>query len=135
MIEIGRALLAMRNGCAALKGLGPNHTNIAFKLSTDGDADTAEWPKTVLEVRIRPSDTAAVVPFEVTESLVVLDVPDDAQLELADRVRKALNNLAYFGDRCTINRHTFAGIESEPGPGNRQTVRIHWVGAASWRPA
>lgn len=134
MIEIGRALLAMRRGCAELEGVGPRGTDVTWKLATDGDAETASTPKTVCKIRVGASDTDACVPFFVTEEVSMLDVPGDATLELANKIGRAMNGRFYSSDECTIHYLNRVGMTQAAGPGTKQLVTIEWAGKASWMP-
>ena len=104
------ALRAMREQCAEIKGIGPNGTDIVFRLESDLDVNDQAPIKSVLSLRSAPSETDAVVPYTLTEEVTVHPDGGRDPLEIVDLMTAALSGVAYHHhDRCVIQDHSPKG--------------------------
>ncbi len=134
MIEIGRALVQMRRDTVALRGITATGGDVTWKLDTEFEATEAPLPRSVMSLRIGPTDTGAGIPFSADEMLDVTDNGHDNALDLATRIKTAMHWKAWYGPECAIHGLTFAGMDSNSAPGARATVVLRWTGRASVRP-
>lgn len=97
------------------------------------DVDRSPTPiKSVLSVALQGSDVAAVVPFQVEETLSVA-ASDRDPATIVDTMIGALS-APWESDGCFIHRHSFAGARVEPrAPGLETRITLRWKGEASWR--
>lgn len=132
MLIVGRILTDWR----ARNVLPPDPAKpITFRLVTDGDSESAPWPRVVSTVEMGESDVAACVPFKVTDELYTNE-DDDAQVGLyVESIVDAHRGKAIFGDRCVIHRLTGGRVSYETDLGVAAKATISWEGIASWRPA
>lgn len=133
MIEIGRALLQMRRDTSALRGITATGGDVTWKLDTEFEATEAPLPRSVMSLRVGASDTGACIPFTVDETLDVADNGQDNALDLATRIKAAMQGKAWYGPECAIHALTFAGMDSDSAPGARASVTLRWAGRASVR--
>ena len=133
MIEIGRALVQMRLDTAALRGITASGGDVTWKLDTEFEAGEAPLPRSVFSLRIGPSDTGAGIPFTLDETLEVADTGNDSALDIATRIKRAMQGKAWFGPETAIHALTFAGMDSDSAPGAKATVTLRWAGRASVR--
>lgn len=138
MIEIGRALIAMRESCAALKGIGPAGTNVVWKLSTDSSSRSTDAPLvSVLTITLGPSNTNALVPVSISEEVRFKEVPKDARdfgLLLVDALTGRFHVVESTDYLITVGHTQRGRVVSDEAAGGRQTVTIQWQGRASWMP-
>ena len=124
MQKLVDALLAFRRRQASL-------SSITFLSTLEVDRSPAPI-KSVLSVSLQGSDVAAVVPYQVDETLsMAADDRDPA--EIIDTVVSALS-ASWESGGCFIHRHSFAGARVEPrAPGLETRITLRWKGEASWR--
>ena len=124
MQKLVSALIAYRQRQTALR-------DISFQSTIDVDRSPTPI-KSVLSVALQGSEGAAVVPFQVDETLsVAADDRDPA--EIIDTVVSALS-ASWESGGCFIHRHSFAGARVEPrAPGLETRITLRWKGEASWR--
>lgn len=104
---------------------------ITFRLESDLD-QAGVGTTSRLDVSIGGTETRAVVPFTVVETLAVhaperLDV-----LRLADTLVKALDAKQFFGSFATVHRHVCTGVQISVEQGLRRDIVVTWEGTASW---
>lgn len=134
MIEIARALVQMRLDTAALRGIALNGRDVTWRLDTDFDATEAAMPRSVISIRIGPSDTLAGIPWQAEETVEVSDGGTDSALDIATRIATGLKGKAWYGDSCAVQSHVLQSISSDSATGAKNVVLLTWAGRASVRP-
>ena len=106
-------------------------TGITFRLESDLD-QSGVGTTSRLDVSIGGTETKAIVPFTVVETLSVHQPERSDLLRLADTLVKALDAKQFFGSFATIHRHVCTGVQMSVEQGLRRDVVITWEGTASW---
>lgn len=124
MIRIMEALKEWRVSTTALNG-------ITFRLESDLD-QSGVGTTSQMDVSLGGTETRAVVPFTLIETLTVHSPERLDLLRLADTLVKSLDAKQYFGSFATIHRHVCTGVQMSVEQGLRRDIVISWEGTASW---
>ncbi len=124
MIRIMEGLKEWRQSTAALSA-------ITFRLETELD-HSGVGTTSQMDVSLGGTETRAVVPFTLIETLTVHQPERMDVLRLADTLIKTLDAKSYFGSFATIHKHVCTGVSVNVEQGLRRDITISWEGTASW---
>ncbi len=131
MIAVGHALRRWHETHPSLAALQADGTPLFVRLVTDPDAQAAANAKAVLELRFGSTETRALVPFTVTETVTCAENVDLGTVVSA--IVTALNGKAYLEDKdAAIHRLTMVSVRTASVPGLALEATIEWEGEASW---
>ncbi len=136
MIAVGNVLRRWRESLSSFRVLTPDGANFTVCLVTDRDSQAKKTLKSVLDVQLGPSETNAVVPFHVTETL---ETTLDAEVlgKAVAILDAALSGVPYLTDPVAqIHFHVRSGAVRWTGEGGIVTKAVlDWEGTASYFPA
>lgn len=126
-MKVAGALLRMRQ--AALAG------RVNFRELTD--PDQGDLPRSVIDVSVAATETTAVVPFSLEETVTVNADGSETARAIADLLIECLNGRGFFdvSGGVVIHRHTLAEMGAAPGLMARTEYLLRWEGEASWGPS
>lgn len=129
MLAIAEALQIWRANHPNLKGIGV-HLDV-------GPEKEAPYPRSVLTLSVKGTESRSLVPFIVTEKITVgSDVPAGELGAVVQRVIDALDGRIYPTAAAHIHRHAFLGVTFGSEFGTTRTATLSWAGEASvlpWR--
>lgn len=136
MIAVGNALRRWRTNETSLKCLSPDGAGLSCKLDTDLDAKIPSAIQSILSLSIGPTETTAVVPFTITETVSVAGGRPDLLRVVADGIERAFNGKCCLTDpEASIHLHRLSGpVKFELRDGLMLVAIFQWEGTASWFP-
>ena len=131
MMAIERALKAWRETDPALRSCLPDGSGYTVRLSTETEEEHQSRVRGELALSVGASETRAVVPFRLEET-VLCSEPQD--VEIVARALEGLNGRAFLSHPdARINVHRLTSMRATLSPGMTAELTFTWEGAASWR--
>jgi hypothetical protein len=131
MIAIARVLKAWRETDSALRSCLPDGSGYTVRLATETEEEHQARVRGELTLSVGASETRALVPFRLEET-VLCSEPQD--VEVLCRALEGLNGRAFLSHPdARINVHRLVAMRATLSPGMTAEVTFQWEGAASWR--
>lgn len=131
MLAIARVLKAWRETEAGLRSCLPDGSGYVVRLSTETEEEHQARVRGELDLFVGASETRAVVPFRLEET-VRCSEPQD--VEVITRALEGLNGRAFLSHPdARINVHRLTAVRFNLAAGVMAEITFTWEGAASWR--
>jgi len=131
MHPVANAVKAWRKQAADLASATLDGTPVPVRLDTDPDAEARAGIRVILSVSIGASESRAVVPISVTET-VKADSGSTALLASVVAALERFSGGCYQTSDARIHRLTRANTTWDDEPSLVRSARIDWEGTASW---